>query len=269
MKKIVLSVVAVFSLLAPALMLSRSAAVTACPVREPETLLSLYRDSDAIFIGRYNGSEEGAEIRDDDTHTAVEIKKHFDISSTLKRKALKTVTLTDSDFRYKDRKAGFETTEEVQQAQIVPETTLEELEEEMSNTMKPGDNVLLFLRIDEESKHFELTDYRDGMKNLPSEDMDVYETRIKELGSIFAAEKPDPEMIIDWLVRCAEEPATRWEGTYELQQSFNALEYKTQRDAERNEKIANDEKVEGEDIYFDEGFETGRTTIFAKLLNNY
>lgn len=272
MKKIALSVIAAFSLLAPAFIISRTASATTCPVKMPETLLSLYRASDAIYVGRYRGAEDGGVTRDDDEYTQIEIKKQYDISSVLKGKAVKTLTLIDVDLRYKGKNEGFETVEQVDAAQTVPETTiedLEDLEEAVSRELKPGDDALLFLRNDEDSKRLELTDYRDGLKKLPREDIAVYEARIKELTSIFAAEKPSMEKITDWLVRCAEDEATRWEGTYELERSFDALEYKTRREAERKEKIAKGETVEDEEEYFNEGLETGRTTIFASLLNGY
>jgi len=257
---------------APVMLILNSASVTACDVKMPETLLSLYRNSNAIYIGRYRGLEEGETTHDDDNYTVVEIKKHFVITSTLKGQPLKSFTHLDTDYRYKDRKAGFETIEEVQEAQVIPENTFEiseDLEEGVAKELKPGDDVLLFLRKDEESNQLVLTDYRDAVKNLPISDINIYEARIKELNSIFAAEKPDTEKIVEWLVRCAEDAATRWEGTYELERSFEVLEYKRQREADRKEKAAQDDDVEEENYYLENSLNTGETTAFATLLNSY
>jgi hypothetical protein len=51
---------------------------------------------------------------------------------------------------------------------------------------------------------------------LSAGDLQVYLDRIAELGTILQRATPDVERIVEWLVRCAEEPATRWEGAYEL-----------------------------------------------------
>lgn len=273
MKKVILSVIAVFSLLAPTLLFTTSA--NACGVKLPETLLSLYRHSDAIHTARFTGLEESSKAakETDEEYSEVSTRKHFDIAKTLKGKAVEKFTLVETYREYKRADAGFETMEQVDRAQVVPEITVGEEEyedeEDVSVELKPGDRVLLFLTKNEEGPGQRLTDYSDGLKILSAEDMSVYEARIKELGPILAAEKPNPDKIVDWLVRCAEDPATRWEGTYELQRSFQALEYKAKYDAERRQKIADGETPEEDDGYFDESLDSGRTIVFATSLNEY
>jgi hypothetical protein len=44
----------------------------------------------------------------------------------------------------------------------------------------------------------------------------VYVRRIEELAAIMRSAQPKEAALTEWLVRCAEEPATRWEGAYEL-----------------------------------------------------
>ena len=60
-----------------------------------------------------------------------------------------------------------------------------------------------------------LADFNTGIKALVQADIDVYATRIRDLEAI---ERRDhtPADIIEWLVQCAEDPVTRWEGAYEL-----------------------------------------------------
>lgn len=279
MKKIVLSVISLFSLIAPAVLVP-PVATHACPVKAPETLLSLYRNSETIHIGRYVREERGEPTKkeDNENYTIVEVRRHFDVSSTLKGNAAKTVTLFDDDWIYTPRPAGFDTIEEVEAANRIPEVVDEdeeatpevEVEDEdaAGNELEPGDHVLLFLRRAEEGDRMQLVDYRDGLKDLPPADLAVYEARINELAPILAAEKTAVDKIVDWLIRCAEDPVTRWEGVYEIERSFEALRYKNEREAERKEKIANGETPEEED-YFDEGLDTGRTTIFATSLNEF
>lgn len=90
-----------------------------------------------------------------------------------------------------------------------------------------GKRLLLFLIEREEGDGFELVDESYGAKDLSDDALKVYVTRIEELARIMSAPKPDKAEIVEWLVRCAEEPATRWEGAYELYASQNFLEQET------------------------------------------
>ncbi|HEV2799735.1 MAG TPA: hypothetical protein VGW12_04515 [Pyrinomonadaceae bacterium] len=86
-------------------------------------------------------------------------------------------------------------------------------------TYEKDDVLLVFLKRAEKGEGYELTDGQRGAQKLPADDLKVYVSRIEELGAIMREEKPDKAALAEWLVRCAEEPATRWEGAYEL--SFN------------------------------------------------
>ena len=82
-----------------------------------------------------------------------------------------------------------------------------------------GDKLLVFLRRSEEYKGYETVSPYYGVKNLPDADLHTYIQRIEELAAISRQAKPDATAIVEWLVRCAEQPATRWEGAYELTQN--------------------------------------------------
>src|SRR5687768_584665 len=99
MKKIILSSLIVFSLLSPVSFISLAVPAQACPVREPSTLLTLYKNSDAIHIARFAGDETGKSTKDDE-YTVTEKLKHYDVSSTLKGEAVKAITLVERDYEY-------------------------------------------------------------------------------------------------------------------------------------------------------------------------
>ncbi|HEV2764564.1 MAG TPA: hypothetical protein VGV38_16415, partial [Pyrinomonadaceae bacterium] len=80
---------------------------------------------------------------------------------------------------------------------------------------KFGNTLLLFLIPNQEGGYV-VADLLRGVKHLPESDLRVYVKRVKELDAILRQEKPDEADIVEWLVRCAEEKATRWEGAYEL-----------------------------------------------------
>lgn len=251
MKKIALSFISIVSLLSPVVFIFRAPA-QACGGPPPSSLLSLYQDSDAIYVARFSGQQEG-EAKEGDDSFVTELRKNFDVSTTLKGESVKIVTLFDERYVYKPEPPEVPEITEVETVSAEPESVeteedagsseaesseeiaiAGEADTDAANELEPGDDVLLFLRKDKETSRMQLTDYYYGLKDLPREDIAVYEARIKELAPIFAAKKPDAEKITDWLVTCAADPVTRWEGTYELQRSFNNLEYARSRAIEES-----------------------------------
>lgn len=237
MLRTLLCAAAIFVLVLSVCLLPQTASARRCPVKEPETLLSLYQNSDAIYIASYDKTVDGEILEATDDYTAVEIKKHFTISSTLKGQNRKFFVLEDRDYRYKT---------------ALPETNVVEVEPESEEAgddpseLKSGDTLLLFIRNSEEKEAPTLTDYRDGIKKLSTERMSVYEARIKDLNSIFGEKKVNEQRLMEWLIRCAEDPATRWEGTFELLRSVQNQEWQEQAAERRKERIARGEPVEEE-----------------------
>ena len=238
-----------------------------CPVKMPETLLSLYQNSDAIYIASFDKTVDGEVTEDTADYSSLNIKNHFSISSTLKGESRKFIVLDDTEYRYKNTAETPNETEVGEEAE----------DSEASISLKPGDTLLLFLKNGDGNDPPTLTDYRDGTKKLSNEHIGIYESRIKELNSIFSSKKVDQASIVEWLVRCAEDPVTRWEGTFELLQSVKNLEWQEQAAEERKARTARGEplEVEPEDESEDrdeEGEEEGPrkyvdTSNFAKLLD--
>lgn len=79
-----------------------------------------------------------------------------------------------------------------------------------------GDKLLVFLKRSEQYKGYEIFDPNYGVKKLSDDELNVYRQRIEELAAISKQAKPDTAAIVEWLVCCAEQPATRWEGATEL-----------------------------------------------------
>src|SRR5215510_1762705 len=84
-----------------------------------------------------------------------------------------------------------------------------------------GATVLAFLTRSKDSPGYFTVGLSYGAKSLNNRGIEVYSARIRELIEI--EEQTDPnarrERLVEWLVRCAEEPATRWEGAYDLRYS--------------------------------------------------
>ncbi len=158
---------------------------SACPVAPPTPLRMLYKRSERVVVARAGHSEPDKTSNDDSYRRTT-----FHIGESLKgghgESTLKVVHYTN------------------------PETP------EFVGNFKKGDRLLLFLNYNDEQNAYWVNDMRHGAKKLSDEDLKIYLTRIEELSAILLKEKPDEQEIVEWLVRCAEEPATRWEGAYEL-----------------------------------------------------
>jgi hypothetical protein len=73
-----------------------------------------------------------------------------------------------------------------------------------------------------------------GVKKLDDNALAVYRQRIEELTAIVQRGNPDPMEIVEWLVRCVEEPVTREEGVRKLSEILYAL--KSQQEQENEAK---------------------------------
>jgi hypothetical protein len=188
-------------------------------VKYAATLLTLYRQSDAIYLARFDKREDSRVLMTDPNYTAVEVNTEFTILSTLKGEDRKLLTLTDEDYRYRlapQPESGY--TAEVRFVENAASY-------DRSRTPETGDTVLLFVRRAGTPESFELVDSRDGMKKMTPDERSIYADRIKELNSIFSSKQPRPSAIADWLVKCAEDSATRLDAAFDLERGLRQLDW--------------------------------------------
>lgn len=97
-------------------------------------------------------------------------------------------------------------------------------DDENKNRIKPGDRLLVFLdQREEDGKRldgYSTSSWSRATMKLNDGDLSVYRQRIEELNSTLATDQPNKTELVEWLVRCIEEPATRFDGTYELERSL-------------------------------------------------
>lgn len=250
------------------MVLSGPAKAVACPDEPPATLLQLYKASDTIFVGRVGRTETGEFVKHEEDYKTATLKRHFDISRTLKGESKKLFVLEEETYIYENTEvtAGSETehTESHDGSTEVDDDPGE---------LKVGDSVLLFLKHDEEdSKKLLVAHYADAIKKVTADESKNYEKRIRELNSIFGGTKVSDEKVVEWLVRLTEDPVTRWEGAFELLQAFENYEWEEEQKKEKAEitepetKEITDEETEEEP----EGEETVEidNAVYARLLTN-
>lgn len=86
-----------------------------------------------------------------------------------------------------------------------------------------GETVLAFLQRKEDARAdnggYELIYGATSVRHISSADLATYLQRLEELKAIIKKPDHDPNDIVEWLVRCAEDPLTRRDGTFELNMS--------------------------------------------------
>ncbi|HZH90704.1 MAG TPA: hypothetical protein VEX70_08835 [Pyrinomonadaceae bacterium] len=179
---------ALVSAFAAALVCVELPASSACPVSMPSPLRVRYADSVIVAVARV-----GDTVPVERQGVTTTMNTAFHITSLLKGESEEKVV----NFQYPVLSlAGMNAAPEYEK----------------------GDVILVFLRRGEKGGYVPVDDER-GIQKLAADDLKVYVRRIEELAAIMRSEKPDEAALTEWLVRCAEETATRWEGAYEL--AFN------------------------------------------------
>jgi hypothetical protein len=186
-----------------------------CPPPPPMPLRALYNQSVRIVVARVGASKM---IRTDDEYLVVRTALH--VSSTIKGKDDQTVIFWEHYVWNEDPV--------------------------VSPDYSSGDTVLVFLTRLEDEGEYTILDQTYGIKRLADAALKVYLQRISEPAKIIEGSKPDASDLVEWLVRCAEEPATRWEGAYELDLSASML-FDDSANSEQDEETPDDGEESGED----------------------
>jgi hypothetical protein len=168
----------------------------ACPMPPPQPLRQLYAQSAHIVVAKV-GKSEVTKTEGEDEDEMSHLKTALLVSSTLKGEPEPVVHVHHWSYReYKDA----------------------------ISSATEGEQLLVFLSQNKEDGNYYVDDMSYGIKKLSDADLKVYVQRIEELASIMKAEKPSDAEIVEWLVRCAEDPATQWEGAYDLAMSHYVIE---------------------------------------------
>lgn len=92
------------------------------------------------------------------------------------------------------------------------------------------DNTDVIAFLNKDGNSYRIVGLSYGLKTLDSPGIEVYKTRIKEIQQITTLTDENDRFMqtVEWLVKCAESPATRWEGTYELSPSSDFMSFYSQ-----------------------------------------
>jgi hypothetical protein len=178
------------------------------------------------MIGRYDKKIDVGTNRVNDGFTVVTTQTSFVISTVLKGDPMKFLAIDSDEYRY-----------QVQNGTEAPRDAVFSVggDPRDDGRPRPGDTVLLFLK--KEGESYILADESDGMRKLDAAAQAAYSARIGELNSMFERDEPESIEVAKWLVRCAADPITRWDGTHELMTGFRHIEWRKQRTENEYQRI--------------------------------
>ncbi|MGI9056062.1 MAG: hypothetical protein ACR2F2_09705 [Pyrinomonadaceae bacterium] len=207
-----------FSMMCAALVLVSllmTSSARACE-EEPQTLLSLYMNSDLIVLAKYESNGEGQKSFEDEYGYTLETGRNLSITKIFKgQNDLKTVSFMFSEYHSNPN-------------QTVEETDYEEGYNHEDyfdvSKIKIGGEYLFFLSKNKETGEYSITDYVSGVKDLGGKSK-LYEKNLNELGEIAAAKENQSALLTEWIVKSIENSETRNDGINDLAESFAGLSY--------------------------------------------
>lgn len=234
--------------LVTAFLLLVPSSVSACE-EEPQTLLSLYLNSDLIVLANYEGNKSVKREEGDEYGYGVEIERNLSIVHMLKGQAdIKNVSFTNYEYHINPNSPAIEV--EPMESYDLHNSGYVNIEE-----IKIGSKYLFFLTKNEDSGSYTLTDYMAAVKDVNGK-YDIYETSINELKAISETKENQAERFTEWIVKSIEEPETRRDGISDLSTGLYAVTY-----AEENSDVQNKPFV------FDKNFDIYESK-FANHLND-
>jgi hypothetical protein len=205
-----------------------------CPMPDPNTLRELYQFSDIILVGEIANSSLDKFTNEDQYGKSGSLRNNLTIAETLKGTSEKEVFFSENIY--------------IANKESQDEDSEKKPDDKVQSRYETGKQYLFFLRKSEENGGFELVDYQRGAKLLSSEYLAVYKARIADLAIILNQKKPNPQKLIDWFIKCIDEKATRWEGAFELERSFESLKYEEEiAETKKTNKIVDEENEEAEE----------------------
>ncbi len=256
------SALIIFVLLFSVCALPGNVSARSCPAEAPDSLLTLYLESDLIIVASIESEKVLKMTNEYDYGSYFDVEKNLDVFDTLKGQKKNRAAYVVSQYKPKNPE------------NIADDSGKTDDSEVTEDYPGIGNKALFFLVKNAENNSYELAHYSSAIKKLNDEDLSIYLKRIKELKKISEAKKNQLVKLTEWLVRLVEEPITRDEGTSDLQASFMALEYEQEKPEASSEKknlegeTAEQEVSAKEPIFPDKNFRAENTSEIAKLLTD-
>lgn len=181
----------------------------------PQTLLTLYMNSDLIVIAKYESNGESKKSYEDEYGYTLDVERNLSISKIYKgEKDLKTVSFVSSEYHSNPSQPN---------EAIEPEEYIHEEFFDLSK-IKLGGEYLFFLTKDKETEKYTVTDYYSGVRETGGK-TEFFEKALGELEQIASAKENQYALLTEWIVKSVENAETREDGIRDLSESFYGLQY--------------------------------------------
>lgn len=191
-----------------------STAVKACE-EEPQTLLSLYMNSDLIVLAKYDSNGKSVKSHEDEYGYSMDTPRNLLIKQVYKGLPnIGKVSFSFTDYVSKEKSD-------------VPTEDNHGGEHYFDlSKIKVGDEYLFFMTKDKETSNYYVTDYVSGVKE--TKNLAFYEQNFTELKQIVAAKTNKYELLTEWIVKSVENEISREDGITDLSESFYGLTYQAE-----------------------------------------
>lgn len=182
----------------------------------PQTLLTLYMNSDLVVLAKYESNGEAKKSSEDEYGYTLEAERNLSLTKIYKgQKDLKTLSFIFSEYHPNNTASEGESEQE----------TDHEGENYFDvSKIKIGSEYLFFFSRDKETGKYSVTDYYSGVKNITGKSA-FYEKNLSELEEIASAKENQYSLLTEWIVKSVENPETREDGIRDLSESFYGLTY--------------------------------------------
>ena len=194
----------------------------------PQTLLSLYMNSDLVVLAKYDSNGSSQKLYEDEYGYTLEIERNLSIINVYKgQKGLETVSFMFSEYHSNPNQPTYE-------------DQMEDMDYHQSedyfdvSKIKIGDQYLFFLTKNKETGKYDVSDYVSGAKDVAGK-LDVYEKSLSELKSIAENKENRLARLTEWIVKSIEETETREDGISDLAESFYTSNYSDEEKPVKNE----------------------------------
>lgn len=186
----------------------------------PQTMLTLYMNSDLIVLAKYESDGESKKSYEDEYGYTLQTDRNLTISKIFKGQAdLQSVSFMYSQYESKPQP----NTEPTSEVAPVEEEYVHEGEEYFDlSKVKMGGEYLFFLKKDTETGNYNVTDYVSGVRDA-SKNLSTYEKTFGELEAIVAAKENQHALLTEWIVKNIENADTRDDAIRDLSESFYGL----------------------------------------------
>lgn len=181
----------------------------------PQTLLSLYMNSDFVVLAKYESDGESKKSHEDEYGFTTDIERNLSLTKIYKgQRDLKTISFVFSEYQPKnaDSQNDYET-EEIHDSAYFDVSKI-----------KIGGEYLFFLTKDRETGNYTVTDYVSGVREIAGKSA-VWENKLKQLEEIASAKENQYDLLTEWIVQNIENPEMREDGIQDLAESFYGLTY--------------------------------------------